>query len=185
MRCHGTTVTGKHCKLDALPGKDYCKTHLFSSIVVSVPCSSKNRDGGPCKHMTTRSSKCWQHLKKEDHLRVKKSPIAGLGLFATEPFAKGTNVAPYTGQIVVTDDRNFGGDHVLGIKRNTFIDARRTDTGVGRFANARIGQPNNAQLIYNARTRRAYVRARTDIPAGIEITVPYGAAYWRAVRARS
>ena len=186
MRCHGTTTTGKHCKLQALHGKEYCVKHLFSTIVVSVQCESKSESGQRCKHRTTRSTRCWQHLKKEEHLRIKKSPIAGLGLFATSAFPQGTNVAPYTGERVVTQDSKFGGDHVLQIKKHTYIDARRTDTGAGRYANARLGaERNNAKLIYNTRTKKAYVQASKDIPAGVEVTVPYGAAYWRAVRTRS
>ena len=187
MRCHGTTVTGKHCKLQALPGQEYCQKHMHSTIVTSVVCRAQNRDGHRCKHRTTRSDLCWQHLLKEKKLRIKKSPIAGLGLFTTVPIARGVNVAPYTGNIVVSHDPNFGGDHVLQIRRRppTYIDARRSNTGEGRFANSNIGGRNNGKLIFNTRSQKAYVQAASSIAAGSEITVPYGAAYWRAVRARS
>ena len=184
MQCHGTTVTGKHCKLKASAGKEYCPKHMYSTIVVSVQCSSINRDGNRCKHMTTRSTRCWQHLLKEEKLRIKKSPISGLGLFTTAAIPRGVNVAPYTGDLVVTRDSRFGGDHVLQVKRHTFIDARRSNTGEGRYANARLGARNNAQLVYNARAKKASVKAVQTIPANTEVTVPYGAAYWAAQRAR-
>lgn len=116
-----------------------------------------------------------------------------MGLFATEPFKKGDRVANYTGDIVVSHDKNFGDDYTLQIKKKppTFISARRTNTGAGRYCNARlpvdgkyINGRNNASLTYDAKNKTANVTAVVNIPAGREITVPYGPEYWNAVRKR-
>lgn len=61
--------------------------------------------GHACKNRTSTDSRCWVHMRKLDHLRVKPSPIAGKGLFAdgnppprnppNVVFKKGQNVYTY------------------------------------------------------------------------------------------
>ena len=190
MICNGTTVTGKPCKLKALAGTRFCKKHQFSTIVVSVRCKAIGRDGNRCKHKTIRGELCWQHLKKEKGLRIKKSdiPAAGMGLFAAKPFPEGAVVAPYTGDTIVSHDKKFGDNYTLQIKKRppTYISARRSNTGEGRYANDKRGgrDNNNSDLLYNTRTRKAYLKATDDIATGDEISTVYGNAYWRAVNRR-
>lgn len=118
----------------------------------------------------------------QDHLRVKKSliPDAGFGLYTTVQRSVGEPIAPYTGNIVVDRTGNFGGDYVLQIKRNppTYIDSRHTNTGVARYANSNRAGINNAQLTYNARQRKATLRARARIRPNQEIYTAYGRDYW-------
>ena len=139
-----------------------------------------------CKHMTLRGIYCWQHEQTERNLRIKKSvvaPRAGMGLFAVKPIKKNTQIAQYTGDRVVTADPNYGNPYVLQIKKNNFIDAKKTnEKGEGRWANDRRNRSNNANLIYNTRTKKAYLKATKDIPAKEEITTAYGPAYWRHYR---
>lgn len=185
MACQGTTNRGKPCKLQAIANSDYCSLHQQSAIVISERCHAIARNGNRCKHKTLRGVYCHQHLDQLEHLRVKNSSLPGakLGLFPTKQFNRGENITPYTGDIVINADPDFGDDYALQIKKQppTFISARRTNTAVGRFANARkAGQGrNNAQLVYNSHTRQANVRATKKIDAGTEITVAYGAEYWR------
>jgi hypothetical protein len=128
---------------------------------------------------------CWQHLRQKEKLRITDSQIpgAGLGLFTEKPLVRGQNITRYSGRVVVNADPNYGNAYALQIKKHppTFIDARRTnEPGLGRWANANRGRGgNNAQLVYNTRKREANVRATKAIPAKAEITVPYGASYWR------
>ena len=109
-----------------------------------------------------------------------------MGLFATAVFPAGAKIAPYSGDIVVSRDPNYGDNYALQVKKRppTYISARRSDTGEGRYANDKRGgiRNNNSALIYDARAREGYLRATKLIPIGSEITTPYGAAYWRAVR---
>ena len=186
MHCNGTTKRGKPCTKPIKRGQEFCHLHKLTSIVVPQQCSARTR-GHRCKHRTLRGTLCYQHLIKLKQLRIKKStlPGAGFGLFGTKPFHRGEKVAPYSGDVVVSNDPEFGDDYTLQIKRSppTFITARRTNTGEGRYANARnrgLGQGyNNAQLIFDARAQEANVKATKTIPTGTEITVAYGAQYWR------
>lgn len=157
----------------------------MSSITVREQCAAIRANGARCKHKTLRGTLCWQHLKQKKGLRIKESEIqdAGLGLFTTKERKRGEDLAPYTGDIVVSHDAQYGGDYALQIKKNppTFIDARRSNTGEGRYANAQRerGKRNNAQLLYDQRNRIGKVRATSKIAAGKEITVAYGARYWQ------
>ena len=63
-------------------------------------CTATTKSGQRCKNRTCRGKQCWQHLKKEQGLRVKQSEIAGagFGLFTTKPFRKNQKIANYTGE---------------------------------------------------------------------------------------
>jgi hypothetical protein len=158
-------------------------------IVARERCHFVCPTGRRCKRKSLRGPYCFQHLAKEKQLRIKTSgiPNAGLGLFTTVARERGDLIAPYgDGQIVVSHDPSYGGSYVLQIKKNppSYINAQRTNAGEGRYSNSNRGGRNNAQLLYNSRTRlgaerKAEVRATRSIPAGAEVTVPYGPQYWR------
>ena len=137
-----------------------------------------------CKHTTLKGIWCWQHTKKLTGLAVRKStvaPRAGMGLWNVgNPIPPNKQIAEYSGDIVVSDDPNYGNPYVLQIKKRppTFIDAKKTNTGLGRWANDRKGN-NNADLIYNTRTKKAYLKSKKNIPTKTEITTAYGAQYWK------
>ena len=63
-------------------------------------CEATTKSGNRCKNRTCRGKLCWQHLKKQEGLRVKPSGIqgAGMGLFTTKPFKKNEKIANYTGE---------------------------------------------------------------------------------------
>jgi hypothetical protein len=107
-------------------------------------------------------------LKKEKHLRIRVSdiPRAGLGLFTTVDRKAGEKLAPYTGDVVQTDDPNWGDNYALQIKKHppTFISARRTNTGEGRYANDKRRGQNNAKLVYNRGS--AYLKLMSWYPLG-------------------
>ena len=155
------------------------------SVVVRAQCSANARNGQRCKLTTLRGTLCWQHLRSVKGLRVKTSeiPDAGFGLFTTVNRVKGEDLAPYTGDVVVNPPVGWGGDYVLQLKKNppTYIDARRTNTGEGRYANSMRGRGrrNNAQLVLDRRNGIGRVRAVAKIASGKEITVAYGGQYWK------
>jgi hypothetical protein len=104
--------------------------------------------------------------------------------YPTKEFHRGENIAPYSGDIIPEDDLDPGDLYALQIKKTPprmFISARRTNTGAGRYANARRGDQgdNNSQLVYDRVGRVGNVRATTTIRPEQEITVPYGRGYWR------
>ena len=133
------------------------------------------------------ANKCYQHLPKEDGLQIKDSklgPRAGKGLFATKDFAEGRKVCNYDGEVVRSHDPDYGGPYALEVAQHKFIDASKTNSGPGRFANACRRSKgdecsgNNAQL----RPSPAYggmLKAMKKIKAGREVFVAYGRQYWQ------
>ena len=68
---------------------------------MSNRCSSFTKNGTRCKLKTLKGSKCWQHMLKEDNLRVKKSNLfsgyTGRLFSGKKPFSKNQKIVPYTG----------------------------------------------------------------------------------------
>lgn len=156
----------------------------MSSIRKVVQCVGHNKSGHRCQRKTAKTDLCYQHLEAKYHVQIKRSHIraAGMGLYSTVARKRGENFAPYSGVKVVTQDPDFGGDYVLQIKKNppTFIDARATSSGAGRYSNnARQGQgTNNAKLSYNTGKGEANLKATKNVPKGSEIFTAYGNTYW-------
>ena len=50
----------------------------------SQQCVATTKAGARCRLRTTRGQVCWVHLKHKRGLRVKKSGVAGLGLYTTK-----------------------------------------------------------------------------------------------------
>lgn len=135
--------------------------------------------------MTSKTKKCWQHLEKEDHLRIKKSsiPRAGDGLYTTVRRKKGERITTYDGQVVVNPPADWGGAYVLQLKKHppTFVDAKRTDSAPGRYSNnCRRGQcVNNAHMRPTLqRGVQGSIKATRPIAAGKEVYTAYGRSYW-------
>jgi hypothetical protein len=208
MRCKGTTENGKPCKLEALPGKEYCYLHRFTPIVVRERCHAIGKNGQRCSKKTLRGIYCFIHHRSLEHIKIAPStiPNAGLGLFAVAPtkippadgieFHRGDKIVPYNGDVIVVnrnDEADAGDNYALQIKQHplTLISARRTNTGSGRYANAKRGGAafNNAQLRFNNRAmsnvplkdKEGYLEATKDIKPGDEITVVYGRSFWSSV----
>ena len=150
-------------------------------------CEATTKSGNRCKNRTCRGKLCWQHLKKQEGLRVKPSGIqgAGMGLFTTKPFKKNEKIANYTGeqmsrtQINQRYPGNTVGEYVLcdGNRSNSrCVDGRKTNSSVARFANDAKGttQRNNARFLQ----RGFGIKAGRNIPANREVLVPYGRTYW-------
>ena len=156
------------------------------SIRQVVRCVAHTKSGKQCSRRTAKTELCYQHLDSKYHLKIKASHIkaAGQGLYTTIARKKDSNLAPYSGAHVQTQDKDFGGDYVLQIRKHppTFIDARESTAGAGRFSNnARRshGQgSNNAKLSYNTNNKRASIKATVNIAKGKEIFTAYGNSYW-------
>jgi hypothetical protein len=156
------------------------------SVRVVVQCKAHTRDGRRCQRRTGKTDLCYQHLDKEYHVRVKPSqiPRSGMGLYTTVPRRRGQVISPYTGDILVNPRDNQLSPYALQVKKHppTFIDAKRTNTGSGRYANnCRHGQcTNNAHLRPGGGALTANVKASRNIPAGREVLASYGNQYWRS-----
>ncbi len=102
-------------------------------------CTGKTVSGTQCKNRAcTTGPYCWQHLRKEEFLRVKPSTIkgAGMGLFADKPGAKPGEVIFSNGKKTHPgDDRNgviadYGQVHKNYLNEAQIKKAKNTDYAV-------------------------------------------------------
>jgi hypothetical protein len=151
-------------------------------VTPTQQCTADNKSGGQCNCRTAKGRHCHIHMRLHDGLRVTQSPIAGLGLFAAREFRRGEHITDYTGdELVLTHDR-VGGPYALALTQRTAIDAARTNTAYGRWANDPHGSDMraNAEFVLNRATGTGRLRATSTIAKGREVLVSYGPAYWRA-----
>jgi hypothetical protein len=144
-------------------------------------CTATNKKGGQCGSRTAKGRYCHVHMASKDGLRVKKSAIAGMGLFATRDFAIGENVADYTGDMLMLTHDKIGGEYALELTTRKAIDAARTNTAYGRYINDPRGSDltANTEFVVNPARGTGRLRATVRISKGDEILVSYGAQYWR------
>jgi hypothetical protein len=152
-------------------------------------CEFVKENGVRCKRKSTYPHFCWQHLALVDHVKIKKSGIrnSGKGLFTLIDLKKGKNF-PYEGEIVETNDENYGGDYVLQITKTNpkkYIDAAKTDSCLGRYCNTcRKQQQQNHECSGNNSALKPYgrnkasVKLKKNVKAGSEILASYGRTYF-------
>ena len=166
--------------------------------VINMPtqrCTADKRDGSQCRARTKRGQYCYAHRRQMNGTRIKAASVRGhgLGLFATKAFREGDFIADYSGDYVAGPDGTVGGAYFLNlrVRGGAAIDAARTNSGDGRWANdprgvllgqeRRRAQPNS-ELSSPSGARRAKLVATRAIAAGDEIFVSYGPGYWAAIR---
>eukprot|EP01052_Picozoa_sp_SAG31_P023705 SAG31_NODE_1972_length_6762_cov_16.244635_3_plen_160_part_00 len=145
-------------------------------------CMANTKEGRRCKNRTCKSGLCWIHLKRDKGLRIKPSSVQGLGqgLFVTKRFQKNERITKYTGERLsrAAIDRRYPGDIVAqytlcsgNSPTSQCIDARKTNSGAGRYANTArgTGQRNNAKF-----TRNFNIKATRNIQPNSEVFVGYG-----------
>ena len=160
---------------------------------ISGRCTGINkRNGLQCKRRTARGPLCYAHLEALKGLKIKKSkiPRAGLGLFTVKARKKNDFLTSYGGIPVRSADPDFGGDYVLQLGREKYLDGdpKKSNTSIGAFSNnckasdirAGLCRGNNAKFTHQT----ANVRATKKIKAGDEIYSSYGRTYWTSNRRR-
>ena len=165
----------------------------------SQQCVAFTQRGTACQRRTKRGHHCSDHMRLLQRLTIAKSTIAGagFGLFVAkgkkaQRFSKGQRIVLYTGDYVqLLPGRagdTLGGPYYLQLTKQLAVDAARTNTALGRWANAPRGAKDaqgrplrpNAELVVDHRVgHQGALRALRDILPGEEILVSYGAAYWR------
>jgi len=157
--------------------------------VINMPsqrCTADKKSGGQCCLRTKKGQYCWNHTRTIEGLRIKAStvPGAGLGLFATKQFRSGDAITPYSGDIIALRHDRVGGPYYLQLNQHKGIDAARTNTASGRYANDPRGtqSPPNATLVLDTNRGTGRVKATRTIQPGQEIFVSYGPGYWRGHR---
>src|SRR6478735_2727239 len=160
------------------------------SILVKAQCKYKHEDGRQCTKITTYTHPyCAAHTKKVFGLRVAPSQIkfAGLGLWAEKSFKKGEYVVEYAGERITTKqyDERYGdeayGSYGMGLSTRTVIDARKTDSGLGRYVCDHYGSGLKPNVRYIVDKNKVQIEALRKIEPGEEFLVSYGAAMRKAM----
>ncbi len=170
-------------------------------VMPSQLCVAHTKTGQPCRRRTLRGHHCGDHTRMLQRLGIAPSKIAkaGFGLFVAKkavPFKKGETIVRYTGDHVAIDPeaRDHGGPYFLEINRRLAVDAARTNTALGRWANAPTGAKTarggrlrpNAKLVVDPGRKQGRLTALKTIGPGEEVLVSYGPGYFpRQYRGRA
>jgi SET domain-containing protein len=122
-------------------------------------------------------------------LEVKKSliPVAGLGLFAVRPFAKGETICEYMGDkiTVAAYDKKYANDNMgsygMQLDATYVLDAAKTSSGVARYACDYHGSGKKPNAEYVIQGSRIFILALKNIKAGDEILADYGEEMHKAM----
>ena len=107
-------------------------------------------------------------------LESRLSPIAGQGLFTTQPWPKGSQLTPYLGKLLhmpPAADTPGQPTYLLEISPSVWLDGD-TPQNLARFANHACAP--NTELIHNAITGLTWLVAQRDLAPNEEITFDYG-----------
>lgn len=106
---------------------------------------------------------------------VKRSPISGLGLYATKDFKRGDFIIEYQGKKVSNEeaDEKFINNRYIIVLNNTYCIDGSSRTNRARYINHSC-KPNS-EAISSQRSVKIYAKRR--IKVGEEITIDYGKEY--------
>lgn len=164
---------------------------------VKIPKTDRVRR---CRVRSCVDALCWQHLRKEKHIRVKPTTLKGM--------AAGSNRGLFTEtEITVPRDRkkawkirydgfyvnkdistrpSYRSDYLADVRGKRYnIDAKMSNASAARYINACRPDQKKAKLcsnnmtLYPDGTGHPYVRAIHRIPAGGELFMAYGKQYWK------
>jgi len=138
---------------------------------------------------TTTHPFCGQHTKEHLGVSVRKSniPMAGLGLFAERTFKADDRIVEYSGERLTTDqydrryDRDAMGSYGIQLSEKYVIDARKTSSGVARYACDYHGSGKRPNAEYVNFGGRIWIVATKRIRPGEEILTDYGDDMHRAL----
>ena len=192
---------GPASKAQIKKGKTEVRT---TGSLFNVQCYYKNpQTQQQCKRRTVIGSGiCWQHLRSQKKLRIKKSTVfingasIGQGLFAVDTgdpeevvFHKDENIVQYDGEIInefEREDRYGDGTGPYAIGGSIHDEFEDIDTPiidsafyrcVAALANHKEDPGANAIYMFDEDTHIQWVQALRDIKSGEEIFCDYGPEY--------
>lgn len=102
--------------------------------------------------------------------------VAGLGLFATQPFKRGDFIIEYTGELISTTEADRrGGKYLFVVSDEKTIDGKGR-SNIARYVNHSCAPNAEAELDEDELRVRIY--AKRKIQPGDEIFYDYGKEYW-------
>lgn len=132
---------------------------------------------------------CGQHTREHLGITIQKSniPMAGLGMFAVRPFVADERIVEYSGEKLTTDqydrryDKDSMGSYGIQLSEKYVIDARKTSSGVARYACDYHGSGKKPNAEYINFGGRIWIVATKRIKPGEEILTDYGDDMHRAL----
>jgi len=109
-----------------------------------------------------------------DGVRVGRSGISGVGLFATRAYRKGQVICEYTGKVIPADSPVVN-KYLFELNTRWTLDGS-PKSNIGRWANHACGTAGNAKSSTSQRLR-VWLIARRRIEPGDEIFFDYGQEY--------
>ena len=169
------------------------ETADFDAELITERCSYVKENHSRCKNRVSIGlDLCWQHTRKQYHIRVGKSniPHAGNGLFAYNPvlgendivFRANDFICLYNGETIneaEVEERygeNNTAPYTFKVQKDVFEDAA-ISRGIGSLINnsRNSGHRNNCRITsYRGRAR---IKATQSIRNNMELLVCYGNAY--------
>lgn len=171
---------------------------MSTSVRDCSRCVGIKKDTKRCTRRTCKiAHKCFQHLRIEDGLAVKKSKIlgAGLGLFATTEFpfhphlknqvtiAKYNIVSEFMNQAPLKKGQATDYTWCADKKERRCFSATSTQSTVGRYCNA-CDRPKHRKECNAKINQSGNIKPIKTIQAGDEILIDYGPSYWRHHRTK-
>ena len=124
-----------------------------------------------CSHTTAKGSLCWQHMRANKGLTIKKLGKS-YRLFTKQLIPEGGIIAPLSGNKIKRNlpDELEGNPFVRQVKSDPliFVDARESTSGEARFAR-RDAHHSNSILKYRSKTGKTELIALRDIGQNEEI----------------
>lgn len=115
-------------------------------------------------------------MSKLKNVVVKRSS-AGLGLFATVPFAKGDLVIEYTGEVITdAEAQRRGGKYLFELNDEWTIDGKGREN-IARYINHSC-RPNCYPELTDDE-KKVFIYAKYKIVPGEELTYNYGVDYFK------
>lgn len=129
-------------------------------------CQARTKSGARCKKRTCRQYPyCWIHLKSIDKLQVKKSGVAGKGLFyvGKQDFPKDKKIVDYSAR-TISRHPNPGSEYDLQVGQNRYLDSNSPLNYVGRYINDKHGTGQAANVRFTKGSRIYEKNNRYTVP---------------------
>lgn len=153
----------------------------FSSGETTVYIKAVCAERGCVMHTVMTHPFCGYHTDIRSGFYISVSDIAGFGLFSSVSRKKGEFIMFYTGEMVekgISRHVDYKSQYLCNLNENYDIDAKRTDSGLGRYINSPRGSGLHCNAKYYSDDKRISIFATRDINVDEEILIHYGRDFW-------
>ena len=145
------------------------------------------KTGQQCKRSTCKIAQyCFSHLKTVLGLEVKDTERFGRGLFTKIPRKRGDTICNYDGNHLSAEELDLRypinsskelSTYVLQVTKNLFLDARSTQSCVGRYINSCDSNKGICNARFSVYKKQVTIKATKNIKPNEQIFIAYGPNY--------